>query len=542
MFSPGFLPETGPLSLATTSVPPFHFIHAEAEALVARFSVQPDTIRKALIDSFVGSLKAADIWDRLDLLYVPAAHDEQAARQNWVGGTFPLVDGGGTPQFFADRGFFVDGADDYLDTGYRPSTGVKFTRNDASYGYFARNSGIQANGTANFSTLSGNSVGLSPRSSSNVSAARLNSSAAVNGGPSTDGYGFWAVSRSDAANIDLYKNGALLVSAAAASTAPAAQYLTLGRGAGSNYSQNQLGIVFAGASLTAAQMTAFYSAVSAYLSAVDFGPMVADASTRAMTSAITLPDGGNGAVAGKGWTCTGLALMPDGTLLWGNDGRGASADDPFLSSVIRTSADGSSILHQWTSADLGLPANSIQGVDWEPVGTGGIRGNIWFVQVTSPSPTVICLPINEDWSAGTPIVQTAPSNTNGLAYDSKRDQIIILRNGSTSIIEWHTKNDFLTATWSVVGTGGTDADHLHYDAGRDQLYSTAGANGTNGHVYIWDMAGYGVPYITQDITLTGADAIEGVVLRPDGALLISNDAYFHRGGTPSPFNRLLTYA
>lgn len=56
---------------------------SDANALFAAMTVQPNTLRKKIILSTIHSLKLAGIWNKLDALWIPAAHDRQAARLNW---------------------------------------------------------------------------------------------------------------------------------------------------------------------------------------------------------------------------------------------------------------------------------------------------------------------------------------------------------------------------------------------------------------------------------------------------------------------------
>src|SRR5262252_6152224 len=52
-------------------------------AIFAAFSTPPDTTRKGVIDTCVRALKSAGVWTKLDVLYLFAAADSQAARVNW---------------------------------------------------------------------------------------------------------------------------------------------------------------------------------------------------------------------------------------------------------------------------------------------------------------------------------------------------------------------------------------------------------------------------------------------------------------------------
>lgn len=114
----------------------------------------------------------------------------------------------------------------------------------------------------------------------------------------------------------------------------------------------------------------------------------------------------------KGWTCTGLARLPDGSWLVGNDGRGAGVSDPQLASIVHLSADRAAILREWTITALGLPAASVQGVAWQPVPAGGGRGRLWFALVGYGAYGVA---IADDWTAGSPSLLPGSAGTNGLA-------------------------------------------------------------------------------------------------------------------------------
>ncbi|MEW6257105.1 MAG: hypothetical protein AB1592_14220 [Pseudomonadota bacterium] len=64
---------------AQTQPPP-----TQATALIARMTAAPSTARATAIGALVRSLASAGLWQKLDALYLLAAHDAQAARLNWV--------------------------------------------------------------------------------------------------------------------------------------------------------------------------------------------------------------------------------------------------------------------------------------------------------------------------------------------------------------------------------------------------------------------------------------------------------------------------
>lgn len=102
-------------------------------ALLARMDVQPDAARTALISNLITTIESAGILSRLDFLYILAAHDEQAARLNWVS---PLHDATivGAPVFTQDESYQNVSTTGYLNTGFVPAThGVNFTRDDAHF-------------------------------------------------------------------------------------------------------------------------------------------------------------------------------------------------------------------------------------------------------------------------------------------------------------------------------------------------------------------------------------------------------------------------
>jgi hypothetical protein len=61
---------------------PYRATDPDAAAYASAMTVAPSAARVALIDTFVRAIKAGGLWTRLDLLYLLAAHDAQAARVN----------------------------------------------------------------------------------------------------------------------------------------------------------------------------------------------------------------------------------------------------------------------------------------------------------------------------------------------------------------------------------------------------------------------------------------------------------------------------
>ncbi|MFN3856539.1 MAG: hypothetical protein ACK4RV_02235 [Caulobacter sp.] len=93
----------------------------ESEALFAAFTTAPTARRAAIINRDIDRLKEAGLWSKIDALGLIAAETAQAARVDWKApsrvGTL-----GDAPTFTADRGYAFDGSNDYIDTGFIPST------------------------------------------------------------------------------------------------------------------------------------------------------------------------------------------------------------------------------------------------------------------------------------------------------------------------------------------------------------------------------------------------------------------------------------
>lgn len=80
----------------------------EATALFDRMSIRPDANRRSAINTLIASLKSYDLWNRLDGLYMFAAHTQQAALLNWRRTTANMT-AVNVPIFTTDVGFTGDG-------------------------------------------------------------------------------------------------------------------------------------------------------------------------------------------------------------------------------------------------------------------------------------------------------------------------------------------------------------------------------------------------------------------------------------------------
>jgi hypothetical protein len=253
------------LGLPFGGLPAYTFVNAEAETVVSAMTTQPDNSRKALIDALVGSLKTAGVWSQLDLLYVLAAHDAQAARLNWKSPAAFAALTVNSPVFQADRGYTGDGASSRLRTQFTPSTnGVNFIQDSASVWVWSRtnaqsNAAIGANGGTN-------RTDIILRNASDQRFGRVNSNTAAAATSITESSGFFGLTRRDASNILTFRNGSLIDTDAAASTAinNAEQWICGANSTG--FSTQQVAVAAWGGAMTDLEAS-FYSAVNTYMQA-----------------------------------------------------------------------------------------------------------------------------------------------------------------------------------------------------------------------------------------------------------------------------------
>jgi hypothetical protein len=241
----------------------------EALAIFAAFTTPPTTTRKGLIDTCVVALKTAGIWALLDVLYVFAAADSQAALINWKNpGTFngTLVN---SPSFTTDVGF-TGASTKYVDSTFNPSTASspQFVQDSCSTGVWSNTAAAVANVAAGYKTISAKTF-IYPRSSSTTFFGVGDGGSYSVSVSSSDGSGLFVANRPDVTHEQGYRNGSLVASDSPVNST-AVQNSTLTFLAGDN-TTNWAGQALAGtisASLDAAKQASLYSALHAYLQTV----------------------------------------------------------------------------------------------------------------------------------------------------------------------------------------------------------------------------------------------------------------------------------
>lgn len=243
--------------------------NAAAGALVAAMTTPPTVAREAAITTLVSNLQASGVWSRLDLLYVTAAADSQAALLNWISpGNFTATPLAG-PTFTADRGYTGNGTSQAIKTGWAPGTnGVNFTLNNCSAWFWNLREIEYANGDIG-SKVTATAQVLFRAKTINVMSGRLNDGHLSPQPVSNSAIGFFGIARTASNARQYFKNGVAVSGSASAEPSVALnndEQWFLGCNS-TSFSPQQQAVAAWGASL-AGREAAFYNALLIYLRAV----------------------------------------------------------------------------------------------------------------------------------------------------------------------------------------------------------------------------------------------------------------------------------
>ena len=243
-------------------------MEVESVTLFAAMSVEPTSARKVIINTLINALKTAGVWSKIDVMWVLAAHDEQAGRLNWITpGTYTATVVNSVT-FTADRGFAGDGVSGHLDTGFAPAThGVQFQQDNAHIGVYQRTGGGNGNEpfSANNASLRHTVAGGTGTSTRSV----LNSSTQINGpaGGTQPIHGMGR--RNDASNVSVLRDGAQVTAPSSAGlSALQASNMRIGVRGNSTFVTHQIAAAHMGAYLDDTESAALYSAMHTYMVAV----------------------------------------------------------------------------------------------------------------------------------------------------------------------------------------------------------------------------------------------------------------------------------
>ena len=242
----------------------------DASDLIAAMTVEPDQGRIDLIDQTVVALKQAGVWSKLDLLYVPAAHDRQAAALNWLEPTAHPLTEVGTIGFGEDIGLRADGPSSYLTTSWSAGvSGAYFAQNAASMGGKLHGTPRAGTTLSQIAAIAGN--GGYPSTLRYRTGSTDDLQAGLNGNffPSV-GSGFSdsaipvAIVRSSASDLFYYRAGNQVATVSSPSAGKSLDYPRF-IADGNGYTQQELQYVFIGGALTSGEISAITSILGAYL-------------------------------------------------------------------------------------------------------------------------------------------------------------------------------------------------------------------------------------------------------------------------------------
>jgi hypothetical protein len=250
-----------------------------ADTLYAAMSVQPDATRQGHIETLINALRTAGVWAKLDVFYVMAAHDAQAARLNWRNPATFALSAVNSPTFTTDRGYAGNGSSSYLNTAWDAATnGVLYTQNSASMFAWCRTS--RANGAFGLigtenTTGSQSYMSIANKWSDGNYYISINNTSAgsIPAAASADSAGLFHVNRSTSSAIQFYKNGSFVSqnTSSTSQTLRTEDVPILARrrdGVLDRYSTDQVIFAGLGASLSSTEATDLYNALNAYKTAV----------------------------------------------------------------------------------------------------------------------------------------------------------------------------------------------------------------------------------------------------------------------------------
>lgn len=248
----------------------FGQLDASSELLFGLMQVQPSPARKTVLDTFVKTLKSAGIWQKLDLLYVLAAHDAQAARLNWIAPSQFALTATNSPTFTADQGYTGDGTAALLvATGYNPNSvsGARQTLNSVSLGHFTRTAATYDGSTTRIDLYTG-TTRLNRRNSSATDYSwRINDGTSANTAVAGQ-TGHFAGRRTASNERSLWRDGSQLATNSQASTTLATGFQFFG--VAGSLSNAQISLGYIGSAFDDGQMATMNTAIAALKTGVGF--------------------------------------------------------------------------------------------------------------------------------------------------------------------------------------------------------------------------------------------------------------------------------
>jgi hypothetical protein len=246
--------------------------------------------------------------------------------------------------------------------------------------------------------------------------------------------------------------------------------------------------------------------------------------TQTLSSTLSTPDATGGDV-GHGFTCTGLAW--DGTnYIVGNDGGNKESDpSAHTCGIVKMSPAGVKISEINMRSLYGLGgAATVQGVAVDPT-----DGTYWAAMEASG--------VKHVSTAGAALSGSfvpASGNANGLAIDSSRDLILVMApvapNHAQIDIYNRADQSFVRSVSITDAVAGNDG--LFYDAQRDYVWLSYGANGASGYANAYQAADLasGTATLVGTAAFPSCTSMEGMIIKDD-QFVFCNDGYYHGFGS-----------
>lgn len=238
-----------------------------SELLFSYMAVQPTAARKVILNAFITTLKGAGIWQKLDLLYVLAAHDAQAARLNWIAPQANALVATNSPVFTVDQGYAGDAVAARLElASWTPG---QQTQNSAVLGIYVRTAASYDGATLRMDLFTSPSR-MNRRNSTDSAAYQFR----VNDGTSATvavaaQTGHFAVRRTASNERSLWREGAQVTTNSQASTAAPTKFELFAIN-GTAPSDSQLSLAYAGAQIDDTAMAAMHTAIASLKTGIGF--------------------------------------------------------------------------------------------------------------------------------------------------------------------------------------------------------------------------------------------------------------------------------
>lgn len=175
-------------------------------------AVQPDGVQAKRYSNTEYKLKSQWLRQKLEVYYVPSAHDAAFAALNFLGNSSYDCTRVNSPTFTAFRGYAGNGTSSYLNSGWNPATnGVTSSQNSLSFGWYLNAGNNTQNSVAPLGCedATPSIISLRPRSVSDANTVWVNNS---NTGPyspigGATRYGLSAANRSASNAVQAYRDG-----------------------------------------------------------------------------------------------------------------------------------------------------------------------------------------------------------------------------------------------------------------------------------------------------------------------------------------------